>query len=221
MKTLLFFLNADDINEITGHHHGSIKYHPDKLLLYEFVMDKIREQLGFKHSEPVLLRYYPSGKKYFQCQSYMIHFNISYSEGCCVFVLSIWGNVGVDIEVIRSKSSGFYQHVMEMTFSDEEQNLVQSDSDGSFFWECWTAKEALVKYSGAGLMYDLKTIIHTAHGVYWPEMNYRLSLIKMRLGAAVISLVADPACELDILGYSGLPVSEIQTSMLPVLCSGR
>lgn len=88
-------------------------------------------------------------------ESGRVNFSISYSQKKFVIAISK-GNVGVDIENIRSIN---IQNLL-LAFSDEEnriinvyQSFLSSKIERFFFF--WTFKEAFGKFLGVGLNYDL------------------------------------------------------------------
>ena len=83
-----------------------------------------------------------------------LRFNLSHSGDWAALAISQDGEVGMDIEMIRSVERGLPEHY----FSIHEQRALSALtgkewSDG--FFRCWTRKEALLKAVGTGLSLPL------------------------------------------------------------------
>lgn len=84
-----------------------------------------------------------------------VEFNISH---CKEAVIVAVGNepVGVDIETRGRYKDSLAKHVL----SDEEYDRLQSSKDkDQVFTELWTIKEAILKYTGEGVLTDMSTVI--------------------------------------------------------------
>jgi 4'-phosphopantetheinyl transferase len=85
-----------------------------------------------------------------------IHFNLSHSGEMGLLGIALGGEVGVDIEVIRSDieidqlaSRFFSAHEQESLHALPEQERIAA------FFRCWTCKEAFLKAQGVGLSRSL------------------------------------------------------------------
>ncbi len=74
-----------------------------------------------------------------------IYFNLSHSNGICVFVKSS-DFVGIDIEKIKPRD----EKIIKYALNDEEIKLVKEDID---FYKIWTHKEAIGKRLGEGIIH--------------------------------------------------------------------
>ena len=81
-----------------------------------------------------------------------IFFNISHTEGLCVIALSRQFEVGVDVEKIRWMKE--LKSMARSYLAPEEYTHWADKADGDrnqYFYECWCAKEAVLKAVGCGL----------------------------------------------------------------------
>ena len=78
-------------------------------------------------------------------------FNLSHSNGIVVLAISNERNIGIDIEEIKP----FNEDVKARIVNKKEKSYIQNDLN---FYEIWTAKEAILKMDGCGLIYKLNLI---------------------------------------------------------------
>ncbi|MAS98675.1 MAG: hypothetical protein CMF29_07120 [Kiritimatiellaceae bacterium] len=79
-----------------------------------------------------------------------ISFNLAHSGDWVVWAFAASGEVGVDLEYIRSNVS--YSRVARRYFQPYEQKALAEAGDAlRLFFDIWAAKEALVKASGKGV----------------------------------------------------------------------
>lgn len=87
-----------------------------------------------------------------------IAFNVSHSEDLALFAFSRRGELGVDVEAIRSLPDR--DSLAQQLFSNREANSLarlRADLKDEAFFTCWTRKEAYVKALGEGLSRPLDT----------------------------------------------------------------
>jgi 4'-phosphopantetheinyl transferase len=85
-------------------------------------------------------------------------FNVSHSEDLALFAFSRRGEIGVDVEAIRSLPDR--DSLAQQLFSDREVESLgrlRADLKDDAFFTCWTRKEAYVKALGEGLSRPLDT----------------------------------------------------------------
>lgn len=82
-----------------------------------------------------------------------LSFNVSHSGERVLVALSALRMVGVDIEAIDPALD--WRALLDLVCVPEEARRIESVSD---FYRCWTAKEALLKATGAGIGEGLKFI---------------------------------------------------------------
>jgi 4'-phosphopantetheinyl transferase len=85
-----------------------------------------------------------------------IRFNLSFSEGLCLFAITHCREIGVDIEF--SSKSLDYDQIIHNFFTEKEKNFfrcMNKNQKKTAFFRLWTKKEALVKATGIGLSFPL------------------------------------------------------------------
>lgn len=98
-----------------------------------------------EHKKPVL-REYPN-----------IHFNLSHCKKGILCVIDDKNPVGCDIEIIDRKVGEAL--VLRCCSESELQQIRQSANPGAEFIKLWTVKEAVLKYTGRGLVDDLPGVL--------------------------------------------------------------
>ena len=92
------------------------------------------------------------GKPYLAECSENIRFNLSHSEDVLILAVSAWGDVGVDIETIKTDKP--LHNMARLAFSPREQEelftLQDSHLQTTAFYRCWVRKEACLKACGRG-----------------------------------------------------------------------
>ena len=82
-------------------------------------------------------------------------FNISHSGNLVVCAFATGNKVGIDIEACKPLETAFFREY----FSEEEWKKINGASDPLIaFYEFWTAKEAVLKAAGIGLMDNLAAL---------------------------------------------------------------
>lgn len=88
-----------------------------------------------------------------------IHFNVAHSDEHWVLLINPDQAIGVDIESMHRTVD--YQALAKRFFSPSEVEWLNHTADSrTLFWQLWTAKEALLKASGAGLADLERCIVH-------------------------------------------------------------
>jgi 4'-phosphopantetheinyl transferase len=84
------------------------------------------------------------------------NFNLAHSGGLALYAFTRVGEVGVDVELIRSEFTG--ADIAERFFSPAEcacLNELSPELRPEAFFNCWTRKEAFIKAIGIGLSLPL------------------------------------------------------------------
>jgi 4'-phosphopantetheinyl transferase len=100
------------------------------------------------------------GKPYLDPASAMLQFNLSHSGDWALCAVTTAGEVGVDIEQVRTRSSAYRLKVARRFFSAQEYHAINSAGPAgidSAFFSGWTRKEAYIKCHGKGLAIPLAT----------------------------------------------------------------
>jgi 4'-phosphopantetheinyl transferase len=89
-----------------------------------------------------------------------VQFNISHSNQKAIYILSPYHHVGIDIEYHDHNLN--IKEFLETVFTPYEKKLFERIREDNqkldFFYQVWTAKEALIKANGKGLFYPLTEI---------------------------------------------------------------
>lgn len=137
-----------------------------------------------------------------------LQFNLSGSQGRAIYAVACEQSVGVDIERVRPIPEA--DRIAELYFSAVERESLRSlppELQAIGFFNCWTAKEALLKARGYGLSYPLNSFAVTV----LPSAPARLlsvagdeheaarwSLVRLEPGAGYVATVAVEGEELDL-----------------------
>jgi 4'-phosphopantetheinyl transferase len=103
--------------------------------------------------QAIVFAYGERGKPYVLSPAARIHFNVSHSGECALYVVSIRGPVGVDVECLGRELP--WRRLAQRFFSAREAAALQrlpKELQKHAFLACWTRKEALAKAIGEGLV---------------------------------------------------------------------
>ncbi len=103
--------------------------------------------------------YGPHGKPLLGNTSAQLHFNTSHSNSVVAFAFTRAGEVGVDVELVRS-AIPLQIEIAQRHFSPGELNQLLALPDAERaegFFRCWTRKEAFLKARGDGVFGGLNT----------------------------------------------------------------
>lgn len=196
-----------------------------------FRFEHLREQYIFAHAfkRRILSHYFPfrkasewyfaqtsSGKPFIKEG---IAFNLSHSTSSVAVALvesTDKSAVGVDIECFREMDD--LESMIEMVcHSDEIQQLDRCHDRSKGFFKLWTAKEALLKACGSGLIDDLNHInclpsllSDQVYPLNWQGSQYCLQSISFDWGVITAAWSTDlPVSDIRLDNWaSGVPVSE-------------
>jgi 4'-phosphopantetheinyl transferase len=108
-------------------------------------------------AEALEFRYGPQGKPYLRdVENCKLQFNLSHSENCAVYAVTLDREVGIDVERIRELPD--MDSIARRFFSQAEVadlQAVSSELRAESFYNCWTRKEAYIKAVGSGLSLPL------------------------------------------------------------------
>ncbi len=76
-----------------------------------------------------------------------IHISLAHKEKDAVGIARHGGPVGIDMEIMQERSSGFY----DLVFTDHELTLLKGRDQAEWTTRFWVAKEAYGKFLGTGL----------------------------------------------------------------------
>jgi phosphopantetheinyl transferase len=94
-----------------------------------------------------------------------IHISLAHKEKDAVGIARQGGPVGIDMEIMEERSSGFY----DLVFTDHELTLLKDRDQAEWTTRFWVAKEAYGKFLGTGLKGNPKAfeITHIEGGHLW------------------------------------------------------
>lgn len=98
----------------------------------------------------------PFGKPYCIRPS-ICRFNLSHSKDVVTYIISDKYEVGIDIEY-KGKERSFVEIAKTCFTKDESYQVEISENKSAVFYKIWTAKEAVLKADGIGLMGGIKSI---------------------------------------------------------------
>jgi 4'-phosphopantetheinyl transferase len=122
--------------------------------LLRFILGRYLERAP----KDITFSYGTNGKPKLADSNPPLHFNLAHSENRVVYAFTTAGELGVDIEPVRSLPD--FESIACKFFSAEESAQVLSlpaDQRAEGFFNCWTRKEAYLKAVGDGLMVPLNS----------------------------------------------------------------
>lgn len=140
----------------------SKNYHsPELANIFLHSRSSVRKIASLYTNQPPLtfeIELSPRGKPFFA--NYPdIFFNISHSQNSLAVAFSR-NEIGFDIENIHRHRNSI--GIAKRFFTEREIELCDSSTQGSsdIFWRIWTAKEAMLKLSGAGISGGLNSAVY-------------------------------------------------------------
>ncbi|MFA7060227.1 MAG: 4'-phosphopantetheinyl transferase superfamily protein [Pedobacter sp.] len=127
-------------------------------------------------------------------------FNISHSGGCVALALAADGEVGIDVEIIRSiQIADFSRYLPEIpALETSDPSLSQN-----MFYACWTKKEAVLKGDGSGLMAPLEQVTLQGDTSLFHERQWHLREIDC--GAAycchAATSIHQSCCRIKVVNF--------------------
>lgn len=121
----------------------------DMLNEYFGISEQPRFAIG-EHGKPTLV---------FCDKMQNIHFNLSHCKNAIACAISDDGEVGIDVECLGRYKLSLAEYCMS---ADEVQSICNAADPDLEFTRLWTRKEALLKYTGEGIMDDMKDILRSS-----------------------------------------------------------
>ncbi len=130
-------------------------------LAYQLLREALLEGWGIEDEGP--WGFGSQGKPYLLLYP-DIHFNISHCAEAAACVVANHP-VGIDVESIQEPlDTELVQHVCS---EEEYQSILSAKEPTQAFSLLWTRKESYLKYSGTGLVDDLKMLFHPLPPCVW------------------------------------------------------
>ena len=124
----------------------------------------LAKELGIVEPKKMRLKAEDGGKPW--VEGHPIHFSLSSSGDFGLVATSVDHPIGVDIEIHNPKMASLDMHFL----ASEEINLLKAENDDTAnFFRIWVRKESVIKATGDGMSFPLKTIGVLQDVVYVPE----------------------------------------------------
>ena len=134
--------------------------------------------------------YTASGKPFLSASSLALQFSLSHSEDLALFSFSLCGATGVDIERVDDGLDVGAIGPRVLTPSERKTMLgLSQQAMVSFFFSCWTRKEAQLKMTGEGLTADCRIVEAFPHA-FANEGNDAPHLQSLDMSARFMAAVA-------------------------------
>ena len=138
-------------------------------------------------------------------------FNVSHSGDCILVAWSTGSEVGVDVEVMSSKTEASLSEIAGISFSADERAVLATTppvEKAAVFHRIWVRKEAIIKAEGVGLggaLQDFSVVCLEGGAVRWSEVvPYPGSARSWRL----VDLISPAGCFAALAVESGAAVCE-------------
>ena len=124
-------------------------------LVWRRLLERAVRELGWDAEVLSRLTVSERGRPY--CPGAAFDFSPTHTKGLVAVAVCDCGRVGLDAEAKRGREIGRLLRVTDRWFTGEEQEKIRraqaegADAAEEMFLRVWTAKEALVKRTGAGL----------------------------------------------------------------------
>ncbi len=156
-------------------------------LAYQLLREALLMGWGIEDEGP--WAFYPHGKPYL-LRYPKLHFNISHCEEAAACVVANHP-VGIDVESIGTQlDSELMEHVCH---EEECRSILQAENPAQAFAQIWTRKESYLKYSGTGLVDDLKNLFYPLPPCVWQSSIMAEHNFAMSVCAPATSSICD-AC---------------------------
>lgn len=120
--------------------------------------------LGLDEPKTLKIAFEEGGKPWLE--GLPLHFSVSSSGQFGLVATSVSRPIGVDIEIHNPKMASLDMHFL----ASEEINLLKAEqNDTANFFRIWARKESVIKATGDGMSFPLKTISVLRDVVYVPE----------------------------------------------------
>jgi 4'-phosphopantetheinyl transferase len=121
-------------------------------------------ELGIDVPKKLRIKFEEGGKPWLE--GFPVHFSISSSGQFGLVAVSAHCPIGVDIEIHNPKMASLDMHFL----ASEEINLLKAEqNDTANFFRIWARKESVIKATGDGMSFPLKTISVLQDVVMVPE----------------------------------------------------
>lgn len=125
-------------------------------LSYLLLCNMLREHFQITEQPAFTIGEHGKPQLRFQHTDREIHFNLSHCKKAIACIVSDESEVGIDVECLGRYSESLANYCM----STEEVEAINNAPDSDvIFTRLWTQKEAILKYSGEGIIDDIKHVL--------------------------------------------------------------
>lgn len=162
IKELRKGLNSSDLAQMKAYGRPELR---DRFVVRRSTLRKILAlDLGLNEPKKLKIAFEDGGKPWLE--GLPLHFSVSSSGQFGLIATSIDRPIGVDIEIHNPKMASLDMHFL----ASEEVNLLKAEqNDTANFFRIWARKESIIKATGDGMSFPLKTISVLQDVVYVPE----------------------------------------------------
>lgn len=149
------FLNHEERNRANGFYFKKDK---DSFIKARGTLRLVLAKYLDMQAQDIIFTYNKFGKP--RVEGASIEFNISHSGEYALFAFSNGSELGADVEVVKPKIN--YERLVSRFFSPKEATLIleiEESQRASYFFKCWTRKEALIKACGEGMNMPLDCLL--------------------------------------------------------------
>ena len=162
IKALKNDLDSSDLAQMNK--YGRLEFQDRFVVRRSTLRHILAAELGFAEPKNLRIEFEEGGKPWLE--GHPIHFSISSSNQFGLVATSIDCPIGVDIEIHNPKMASLDMHFL----ASEEINLLKAEKDDTAnFFRIWARKESVIKATGDGMSFPLKTISVLQDVVYIPE----------------------------------------------------
>lgn len=151
---------------------------------YLLLCDMLREHFHITEQPVFAIGEHGKPQLSFSSQQGKMHFNLSHCKRAIACIVSDDSEVGIDVECLGRYKESLAEYCMSQK---ELQAISDAPVKDEEFTRLWTQKEALLKYTGEGIVDDMKTVLGSSRvldtdieTMVFPEKGYALSMVKKR-----------------------------------------
>ena len=162
VKELRKNLDSADITEMKSYGRPELQ---DRFVVRRSTLRRLLAlELGIETPKKLKIEFEEGGKPWLK--GLPVHFSISSSGQFGLVAISVSRPIGVDIEIHNPKMASLDMHFL----ASEEINLLKAEqNDTANFFRIWARKESVIKATGDGMSFPLKTISVLQDVVLVPE----------------------------------------------------
>ncbi|MGC0371666.1 MAG: hypothetical protein DGJ47_000365 [Rickettsiaceae bacterium] len=143
-KFLILFLNNEEYSKCKK--FSNLEYAKKFVISRVFLKFALASILN-KDISSINFKYGVNGKPYLS--DGLVFFNISHSKDLCLIGISFINEIGIDIEFMDTNID--YLPLLNFFSSQKEIKWVLEKNSIKRFYQIWTIKESILKYTGQGI----------------------------------------------------------------------